>query len=202
VLRSLGVENDELAIHPQISPLLRQNGVPPERMVETLRCYLAPEAQKFVAVWDKLTPAARALAGVEAIALSCEVTPLRLYEVFCAAAMMQARDSVGLTIALSLPAVMRKTVKEAMTSKGHFDREHLYKAARVLPSPKGSVTNINVGKSEQLEDGEDDDDITDGATLEQADDFMMKASKAMNMKALPAVVETGEEDDDGIADGA
>lgn len=194
LLRRLEVDEEELENSPQISPLLRQNGIRPERLVEILRCDGTPESRAFVAEWDELTPASRSLAGIEAIAIASGITPRRLYEVFAGAAMMQSRESVALTIALNLPNVMRVTVKEALKAKGHFAREHMFKSARVLPVPKGSTTVIQVGK-QIAEESEDSDDMDDGGVLEPSDDFMMKASRAMGIKQLPAaVVEHPEED--------
>ena len=194
MLRRLGVTVEQLAVQPQITPLLRQNGIKSERLVEILRCDAAAEASAFVGVWDKLTPASRSAAGVEAMALAAGFTPRRLWEVLCGAALVQSKESVGLTIALALPGIMQVTVKEAKKAKGHFAREHLFKAARVLPTPKGSTTVINVGEPARgLEDG---DDIDDAGTLEDADDFMLKASRAMNPKALPAPVVEAEIEED------
>jgi hypothetical protein len=190
------MEVDEAALTPEITPLLRQNGIKPERLVEILRCDVAPEAQAFIKTWDSLTPATRSIAGIEAVAVASGITPRRLYEVFAGAALMQSKESVSLRIALALPLAVQMTIKDAMTAKGHFAREHLYKAARVLPTPKGSTTNINFGKQGELEQGDDDDS---GATLEPADTFMMRASKAMGQKALPAPVveaEVIEEEDE------
>ena len=164
--------------------------------MEILRCDSAPESQAFVKTWDRLTPAKRSLAGIEAMAMASGFSPRRLYEVFAGAAMMQSRESVGLAIALALPDVMRVTVKQAKTVKGHFAREHLFKAARVLPTPKGSTTNINVGSNKELPEGDQDDDV---APVEAADDFYLKASKAMyGTKALPApaAIQKSEEEDD------
>lgn len=186
LLRRLEVDPEELASSPQITPLLRQNGITSDKLVEVLRCDGAPESAAFVAVWDDLTPISRSLAGIEAMAIAAEITPRRLYEVFAGAAMMQSRESVALTIALNLPDVMRVTVKEAKKPKGHYAREHVLKAGRVLPVPKGSTTVIQVGKqiAEQSEDSEENSD--DFEDLQHADDFMMQAAKVMGTKALPA----------------
>lgn len=95
----------------------------------------------------------------------------------------------------ALPSVMAKTVKQAKQGKIHA-MEHIYKAARVLPTPKGSVINIGVPQG-QLEAPEGDE-VPEGGTLEGADDFLMKASRAMGAKSLPApAVEVEPEEEDG-----
>jgi hypothetical protein len=77
----------------------------------------------------------------------------------------------------------KSSIKGAKKAKGFGDREHLLKAARVLPTPKGSVTNINLpGKSEEAEELEDET----AGDLEPPDEFLMNAAKAMGpQKALP-----------------
>ena len=186
LLRRLKVDDAALAEHPQITPLLRINGIHPDRMVEVLRCDDQPESLMFVRQWDGLSTENRSLAGVEAIALSCGMTPRRLWELFQGASLVQARASVSVLIAESLPKIMQTAIKGAKTGKGHIDREHVLKAARILPVPKGSTTVINMPGHNADED--DDEAMTSGGDLESADDFMLRASKAMGTKALPPVV--------------
>jgi hypothetical protein len=177
------------------------NKIRDELILDTLRCDIAPESFVFVKVWDGLTPAERDCVGLEAIAVASDITPRRLYELFMGASMIQGREMVGLTLALTLPGAMRQTAELALTPMGHMAREHLFKAARVLPTPKGSTTNINLGKKQgELGDGDDDDEDEDGSTLEAADDFMLRASKAMGQKQLPApvvIAETIDEEGEG-----
>ena len=109
---------------------------------------------------------------------------------------MQSRESIGAMIANALPEIMRVTIKDAKKVKGFASREHIFKAARVLPTPKGSVINIGVPQ-QQEDDGGDDIDDAPGGLLEGADDFLMKASRAM-AKSLPAPkMEVMPPEDDG-----
>jgi len=151
LLRRLDVDMEQLDMQPQIAPLLRMNGIRPERLVEVLRCDSNPESMTFVKAWDKLTPAARYLAGLEAVAVSAGLLPRRLWELFAGAALVQSKESVAVMIAMSLPEVMAVTIRGAKKAKGLADREHLFKSARVLPTPKGSTTNINFGGKESEE---------------------------------------------------
>src|SRR5580698_2045185 len=50
--RKLGVTNDQLADSPQITPLLKRNGIRPKRVIEALRCDSEPESLAFVQFWD------------------------------------------------------------------------------------------------------------------------------------------------------
>jgi hypothetical protein len=134
---------------------------------------------------------------LEGLALACKMTPRRLWELYCGANMMQSREAVGAMICEALPSVMQKTVKLAQGGK-YQAMEHIYKAARVLPTPKGSVINIGVPS------GQENDSEGSGAsemrTLEGADDFLMRASRAMGAKQLPApsVEVEPEEDEDEL----
>jgi len=182
----LHIDPEELAAQPQIAPLLRQCSVLPERLIEVLRVDLDPASQTAVRAWDARTPAERRLLGLEGIALLAGMTPRRLWELYSGATMMQSRDSMGVMIAEALPKIMAVTIKRAKTAKGHDSREHLFKAARVLPTPKGSVINIGVPQAQgELTDGGDQDDSRE---LEPADGFLLRASRAMGVKSLPAPV--------------
>lgn len=198
LLDRLGLTPQQVDASPAISPLLRQCGIHHERLIEVLRVDTDPDAAVVIGLWDALTPASRSLLGLEGLALAAKLTPRRLWEIYCGASLMQSRESVGAMIADALPAIMRVTIKQAKTAKGFTSREHILKAARVLPTPKGSVTNINLpaqNEPEKLESGSDDE-----GTLEEADGFLLATSRAMN-KRLPApkpveVAAIEEEDDE------
>lgn len=173
-----------LASQPQIQPLLKQCGLLPARIIEVLRADENDDSRSVVSVWDSMTRAERNILGMEAVAVAAGLTPRRLWEMYSGAAMVQSRESLGVMIAESLPAIMKVTIKEAKKVKGFSSREHIFKAARVLPTPKGSVINIGVPQQQEMSDGDDDD--APGGLLEASDDFLMKASRAMGAKALPA----------------
>ena len=186
LLRRLKIDPEALASQPQIAPLLRQCGVLPERLIEVLRVDENTLSQTAVRVWERHTPAERRLLGLEGIALLASMTPRRLWELYSGATMMQSRDSMGVMIAEALPKIMAVTIKRAKMPKvGHESREHILKAARVLPTPKGSVTNINLPGSQA--EGETPE-LGDGSSgeLEPADGFYLRASRAMGVKSLPA----------------
>jgi len=200
VLRDLGLTSEQLASHAQIAPLVKQCGITPARIIEVLRGDQDENSIKVIALWDKLTPYSRSAAGLEGVALGVGIPPRRLWELYAGATMMQSRESVGVMIADALPAIMRVTIKQAKTKDGFTSREHILKAARVLPVPKGSTTNINVGGNNQSEQNELGDGGEEGAIIESADDFLMRASRAMGAKQLPAPTieaDVDESDDEG-----
>ena len=183
LMRKYGVTAEQLADQPQVTPLLRQNGVKPSRLVEVLRCDTELESLAFVQFWDSLSSTARSDIGLEVAALAAGLTPRRLWELYHGATLMQAKESVAVMMAEALPAIMRRALSRAKTVKGDRDRERIMKAARILPTPKGSTTVIYPGLPAATTD-EDDADEHRG-DLESADDFLMKAAKAMHGKGLP-----------------
>lgn len=192
LLRRLNVDAEALASVPSLSPYLRLMDFSPQKIVDTLRSDEQPESVSFIRVWDGLPQASRSLIGIDGLAMASGVTPRRLWEVFNGALMVQSREMVGAMIASALPEVFKVTIRNAKKPKGHFDREHLYKVSGSLPTPKGSVTNINLGNREQALP-----EAGGGGELEPADDFMLKASRAMHPKALPApVIEAVEVDEE------
>jgi len=205
LLTRLGVSADTVSIHPQISNLLKQCGIDSNRLVEVLRSDMDPESMKFVQLWDRLKPPNRSLVGLEALALASGITPRRLWELYCGATMIQSREFLGVQIAEALPHIMRVTIRDAKKVKGYASREHIYKAARVLPTPKGTVINLPGSPAQaQLPSGTPDDSSNPedgGMVLGSADDFLVRASKAMNgpkaLSAPPSVVVEPEEEDEG-----
>src|SRR5208337_4653872 len=85
ILKRLDVDAEQLAQQPQIMPLLRLNGIRPDRLVEVLRCDSNPESLTFARAWDGLTPSARNIVGMEAIAVSVGILPHRLWGLFAGA---------------------------------------------------------------------------------------------------------------------
>lgn len=170
--------------------MLRMCGVRPERVIEVLSSDERPECREMVVAWFKLFKNDRRMLGLEGVAIIAGLTPLRVWELYASASLKQTKSCVEIMLADALPQIMRVAIKDAKRAKGIASREHMLKASRILPTPKGAVTNINFpgGKSEdaQLPDGGAD------GILEPADEFLMKASKAMNPPALPARAQDAE----------
>jgi hypothetical protein len=189
LLQRLGVNPEEIRAQANIYPLLKQCGILPARVIEVLRADHQGEAsQAVVAKWDDLSSTDRSLLGpevLEVLAIAAGLTPRRIWEMYSGANLIQSRESVRNIIAESLPAIMKVTAKDAKKVKGFASREHIFKAARVLPVPEGSTTVINVGVPQQpaLDDGDDD---ASGRMLEGADEQLMKFSRALGGRALPA----------------
>lgn len=186
LMRKHGVTAEQIADAPQIMPLLKQNGIKPDRLVEVLRCDSEPESLGFVQFWDALSRTDRSDLGLEAVALAAGLTPRRLWELYHGAALVQAKESVAVMMAEALPVITKRMIARAKTAKGDRDRDRFLKATRVLPVPKGSTTVINMPNA--LTEGEEPEASTTAGDLESADDFLMRAGKAMHGRTpqLPA----------------
>jgi hypothetical protein len=214
LLQRLGVNPEELKSSPKIGPLFKQCDIAPARVIEVLRADHQVEAsQAVVALWDDLSPADRSLLGaevLEVLSIAAGLNPRRLWEIYSGANMMQSREKVRNMLADALPDIMKVSIKDAKKVKGFSSREHVFKAARILPTPQGSTTVINMPGADQPELGDGNDNAS-GGMLENADEFLMKASRSMSPpRALPApqearvieVVGLGTDDGDDDDDAA
>lgn len=207
ILKRFDLTSEQVASQPQITPLLKQCGISPARVVEVLRADVDLDSCSFVRLWDSQTHADRTLLGLEALALAAGLTPRRLWELYNGASLMQSRESIGAMLAEALPKVMAVAIKAAKevrpilnnvgsvvgyTGGDQKAQEMLFKAARILPSPKGSVINIGLPQG-QSDDREDD---PESGELEPADGFLLKASRAMQQKSLPAPIIEAEVEED------
>jgi hypothetical protein len=99
----------------------------------------------------------------------------------------------------SMPEIISVKIKAAKKEKNLMHQEHLMKAIRLLPTPKGSTTVVNYPSLEakRVNEEEDEDDES-GGMLEDPNDFYMRASRAMAPKSLPApeILAPEEEDEE------
>lgn len=169
---------------PRIEPLMRMCGIRPDRIIEVLAGDERPECQAMVRMWSKIHRLERHLLGIEGVSVCAELNPIRVWELYASASLKQTKSCVEIMLADSLPQIMRVAIKDAKKPKGIHSREHMLKAAKILPTPKGSVTNINFPGTRS----DDDQQLSseDTGLLAPADEELMKFSKAMNPPALPA----------------
>lgn len=185
LLRRLNVDREVLASQPDITSMAKECGISLPRIVEVLRGDEGGMSKTVAALWDSLTPASQRMLDLESLAVASGLTSRRLWELYCGAGAIRSRDKIGAMLAEHLPTMMRNKLKWAMKEKAVIHQEHLMKTSRLLPTPKNSVINIGMPQPAELGKG-DDGEFED---LEGADDFLMRASRAMTAKQLPATVE-------------
>lgn len=185
----LGVSAEQITAESRITPLLKKAGVKIDRALEILEADDSDDAKRFVTLYRSIPPSDVKHLSIEEIALAAKVTPRRLWEVLCGAALQQGRETVQFMVAVNQPAIVAASIRSAKTTKGVYDREHLYKATGLLPTPKGSTTIISVGGKTEAEPPptpHDPDETT--SKLPGADDYFLEIQKAIApARQLPPV---------------
>jgi len=179
----LGITAAQVDSEARIQPLLKRAGLNTEGVVEILSADPSEEAQKFVAMYRKVPRDDRTRISVEAFAIAAGMTTRRLWEVLCGAAMQQGRDTVALMVSVAQPDVVARTIKQAKTVKGLYDREHLFKAVGFLPVNKGQQIFIN---SRPVDEKEVEDDTDGTGSLPTMDQFLLDVQQVISpTRALP-----------------
>lgn len=103
---------------------------------------IEPGISRFVDAWDGLDPVGQKHADLDNICLAKELDPGHVMAVVGEAA-AKFRDNASIIIAaLSMPGVVEKSVKVALTTDGYRDRKMLFEHARFLPVAQH---RINIG---------------------------------------------------------
>ena len=170
-----------------------------EGIFEALECDDSPDAIAFMEVYRSFSEEERDTFNIEELFLLAGMTARRFGEVLMGALMQQGADASRLLIAAAMPNVSETLIKAAterqpiMDNKGNLvgyanpdmKAVELYgKISRMLPTPKGSSTVINVGRPDDEEDDEEG-----SANLEPMDDFLMELQQ-VRQNQLPAPAKT------------
>jgi hypothetical protein len=128
-LRKLGVSTDQLAIVPQITPLLKDNRGSLQPALLAMCFSQDPVVECFLAKRDSLGVWARQNTSWEAIALGAGLDLLHLLGA-ALVAQRQHTMTVGKVIAVSqYPEVVRKRIEYAQLPGGWRDRDYIQKLA-------------------------------------------------------------------------
>jgi len=107
-----------------------------------LAVHIEPELAPIVEDFDKLNSGLKASVSIDEICAVRGVDPLHFIAVVGEAALKFGNNGAILIAALHFPAVIGKSVKEAMTSKGFKDRELLAKHHGFVPTPHGTSISV------------------------------------------------------------
>lgn len=104
-----------------------------------------PELKPFMELWDSQTEYARARCTLDEMANLASVKPGALVAAAASSAYQFNADISDLMAMSALPDVVRSGIKVATgdSELSYKDREMLYKHARFIPTPAGSVINIS-----------------------------------------------------------
>ncbi len=113
---------------------------------------LDPKLGPIVADWDRMKPALRNVADLDALCEAYGVDPTHFIGVVCEAE-LKFRGSVSILVAaLKMPAVVAASVRTAKKKTGVADRKMLFEHAGFLPVPRGKqirMLNHAVIKTEE-----------------------------------------------------
>ena len=128
---------------PKITPSLKMAHGGLGTVLTALRAFDDPDAQQFMELHDSLTATDRSKLSLEEIAVAADIGASRLLGVATEALSAYGASVSQIILGASLPAIVRKSVTLAKTTRGILDREMMLKAGAVLPIPKGSQVAIN-----------------------------------------------------------
>jgi len=130
----------ELAMQgqPTVTPGLKEapGGIP--AVLTALRAFDNPDAQAFMTFYDSLTITEQRHLKLEEIAVAADVGSRHLLGLAAEALCAYGTAVNQILIWAGMPKITKRILKNAMTEKGAFAQEMVWKASGVLPVPKGA----------------------------------------------------------------
>jgi hypothetical protein len=193
--KRLGVTAKQLEGVRRITPSLREAGLSTDRVIEILEGDGDEDAISFLARWRRISKTDRKYLSLEEVCIASGLTTRRLWEVISGAVLEQSQDIVKVRLAHSQASVVAAAVKAAtdslpiLANVGGVNRvvgytngdvkamEVVSKWTGLMPTPKGSTTNILLGGGQgaapaPLGSCQDDDDEEDEELLPDMGDFL------------------------------
>ena len=193
--KRLGVTAKMLDGVRRITPSLTEAGLSFDRVIEILEGDGDEDSIAFLTRWRKIAKSDRKYLTIEEVCIASGLTTRRLWEVISGAVLEQSQDIVKVRLAHSQASVVAAAVKAATDSlpitadvggkrvvvgwsNGDVKAmEVVSKWTGLMPTPKGSTTNILLGGGQgaapaPLGSGEDDDDEEDEELLPDMNVFL------------------------------
>jgi hypothetical protein len=108
-----------------------------------LAVHIEPALAEIVDSYETLRPALQAKVSIDEICVKHGVDPIHFIGVVGEAALKYGNNSAILIASLEFPAVVNKSVKQALKPEGFKDREALMKHHGFIPTPHGTHINVN-----------------------------------------------------------
>ena len=210
--KRLGVTPKQMDGVRRITPSLREAGLSFDRVIEILEGDGDEDSLMFLARWRKIAKSDRKYLTIEEVCVAAGLTTRRLWELISGATLEQAQDAVKVRLAHSQVKIVEAAVKAATDSLpiianvggvskvvGYTNgdvkaMEVVSKWTGLMPTPKGSTTNILLGGQgaapPALGMGNDDDDEEDDELLPDMGDFLKDIQVTVAPKQLEAPKET------------
>jgi hypothetical protein len=138
-LDRLKVSPEQLAKASDITSVLKD--IPKGRLLafEAMRFSDNPTIKSFLARYDRIPEGDRNYIPIEAVCIAANVEPAYLLGELLLAMRQHSVTRVKMIGIARHPEVMNKTIKEALTSKGVRDREHVHTMMGALPQKAGAT---------------------------------------------------------------
>jgi hypothetical protein len=103
---------------------------------------IEPDLRRILEEWDRLQPVHRKGADLDQICRLKGVDPIHFILVVAEAALRFQNTAIVLIAAVNSPAVIDRTVKEALKPSGFKDRQMLLEMYGALPSSRGATVAV------------------------------------------------------------
>jgi hypothetical protein len=191
--KRLGISAKQLEGVRRITPSLREAGISTDRLIEILECDESLNARTFLVRWRKVSKSDRKYLSIEEVCIASGLTTRQLWETVSGAVLEQSQDAVKVRLAHSQVSVVAAAIKAATDSLpivadvggkrvvvGYSNgdvraMEVVSKWTGLMPTPKGSTTNINLGGGSHAalpSEVADDDDEDDEELIPDMNDFL------------------------------
>lgn len=142
--KTLGLDPAVVARAYPITPLIKKLRGGWEEALAAIRASNSDASIHFLRKWDDRDTRQfhRDLLPVEAFCVYAGVHPFALWEAIVVSLTRVNANEGAYIAAINHPAVVRRSVEEALKPDGHSDREWQLKHAGFLPQPKGNVINV------------------------------------------------------------
>jgi len=124
-----------------------------------LAVHIEPALACIVESYDSLNPVLRRAVSIDELCVKHGFDPYRCVTVAGEAAMKFRNNSAILMIALSMPEVINRTIKQALKPEGTAERKFLLQHASIIPTPHGPTINVSsqaagqrLGASDRLDE--------------------------------------------------
>jgi hypothetical protein len=179
--KRLGVTPEQMEGVPRVTERVVIGAGSLRAVIAVLRGDDSEASKKFMAVYDSLLEKDRYKLSLEEIFTVAGLTAREFVEAVSGALFQQAQDISNMMIAVAMPKVAKTLVQQATKRKPDLKAVEIFgKISKMLPTPKGAQTVINVQQlNQQIEEAEQ------AGELEPMDDFLMELQQ-VKRPALPA----------------
>lgn len=195
-LKRIRVSPEQLALAPQITPLLKQAAGGLQQVITALRFSADALALAFLEKYDSIPTGDREYLSIESIALAAQIDITHLLGSIMVSLQQHAVNATRIIAMTNHPKITEARVAYGMLPLGERDRTALDTAMGFLPSPKGptfigkAIFGSGKNTMDQQRSDEDDDpgDDGDGPDLDKLfppANTMQNKLTAIRQRALP-----------------